>query len=287
MQDKLNQFVSNLNGQFVEVSSISAPNQCMDLAYNWVFCLNIPKATIQQGSAYQVYSNASDFTRQYFDIFQNTVEFIPQAGDLFVIGKTASYPYGHIGIVIEATQTKMKCFEQNFPTGTNSHIQDRGYTSVTGFLRAKNVTTGDTPQWMLTLLQERGLTINNESEIRTLFDKAKRYDDEVKELQEQVKSANESLSDKSLEVSTLLGKLQKVESRVSELEPLYNNAKAERDSFGWEVDKLKIKIDELEKGMVDKDKQIEQLKIDLAKSQTENIGGMTLLQLLLTYFKRK
>jgi len=37
MRDKLNQFIDNLNGEFVEVSYNKAIYQCMDLAYNWVF----------------------------------------------------------------------------------------------------------------------------------------------------------------------------------------------------------------------------------------------------------
>lgn len=159
---------------------------------------------------------------------------------------------------------------------------------VLGWLRPKeNAVNEATPSWLLTLLQERGLTINNESEIRTLFDKAKRYDDEIKELQEQVKSANESLSDKSIEVSTLLGKLQKAESRISELEPLYNNAKSERDSFSWEVDKLKIKVDELERGMVDKEGQITQLKLDYSNLKEQSTAALGIWELIQLIFKRK
>jgi len=37
MKDKFNQFVDNLNGQFVEVSYKKALYQCMDLVYNWAF----------------------------------------------------------------------------------------------------------------------------------------------------------------------------------------------------------------------------------------------------------
>lgn len=76
MEEKLNQFVDNLNGQFVEVSSKSAEYQCMDLAYLWVFCLGYPKATIQNQYAYQVYTNPKPITKEYFDIIPNTPEAI-------------------------------------------------------------------------------------------------------------------------------------------------------------------------------------------------------------------
>jgi len=134
MKEKLNQFISNLNGQFVEVSSKSALYQCMDLAYVWVFCLGLPKSAIQQGYAYEIWDKANDLTRQHFDLVVNTIETIPQEGDL-VVWNNKYGPAGHIAIVIEATQTKMKVFEQNNPLGSSAHIQDRSYTNVSGFLR--------------------------------------------------------------------------------------------------------------------------------------------------------
>lgn len=278
MKDKLNQFISNLNGQFVEVSSISAPNQCMDLAYNWVFCLDIPKATIQQSAAYQVWSNASDFTRQYFELLENKVETIPQAGDLFVMGKSSSYPYGHIGVVIEATQSKMKCFEQNFPTGTNCHIQDRSYTGVVGFLRPKANLNSSLPQWFETLLQEGGLSLNDESKVRNFFEKAKRYDEDTRVLQEQIKSANEALAEKSLEVSGLVDKYQKASSRVDELTELYNKAVVERNELSTTNMILKTRVDVLSE-------DLEALKIDYSKLQEQSIEGLSKWQIFKLLFR--
>ena len=174
MRNKLNQFISNFNGQFVEVSDETNKNQCMDLVYSWVFCLDIPKSTIQHLHAYEVYTKATNFTRNYFDIIENKLETIPQAGDIAV------WKPDHIALVIEATQKTMKVFEQNDPLGTNAHIQDRkSYTGVLGFLRPKEVVIPSAPQWLETLLQEQSLTIKNESEIRQIFDKAKKADEEV------------------------------------------------------------------------------------------------------------
>ena len=179
MRNKLNQFISNLNGNFVEVSYRPAEYQCFDLFYLWAFCLDIPKAAVQHGSAYEIWTLASDLTRQYFDLIENKTETIPQEGDVVVWGKKHGR-YGHVAIVIEATQATMKVFEQNDPLGTNAHIQDRkSYTGVLGFLRPKEVVIPSAPQWLETLLQEQSLTIKNESEIRQIFDKAKKADEEV------------------------------------------------------------------------------------------------------------
>ena len=168
MRNKLNQFISNFNGQFVEVSDETNKNQCMDLVYSWVFCLDIPKSTIQHLHAYEVYTKATNFTRNYFDIIENKLETIPQAGDIAV------WKPDHIALVIEATQKTMKVFEQNDPLGTNAHIQDRkSYTGVLGFLRPKEVVVPSIPEWLETLLQEDKLTIKDESDIRDVFADAK------------------------------------------------------------------------------------------------------------------
>lgn len=140
MKDKLNQFVDNLNGEFVEVSYKEALYQCMDLVYTWVFCLGYPKATIQHLYAYQVFTEPTDLTRQYFDLIPNTSDFIPQDGDIGVIKGTSGNIAGHIFIALGGgTTNSFMCFEQNNPLGTNAHIQSRSYTNVLGFLRPKKI----------------------------------------------------------------------------------------------------------------------------------------------------
>jgi cell division protein FtsB len=286
MEDKVINFISNLNGQFVEVSSKSALYQCMDLAYLWVFVLGFPKSTIQQGTASEVWTNANEVTRQYFELIPNTKEFIAKAGDIFVITKNSAYPYGHIGIVVEGTLNRLKRFEQNFPTGTNAHIEDRTYANITGFLRPKNVIIAGVPQWLNTLLQEINLNIQNESEIRVIFDKAKRYDDEVKVLKSQVVSANETLADKALEVSSLTSKNESLTSQVDDLNKLYTNAKSERDTFSWENDKIKIENESLKEAVTTKETQINDLKKELETLQRESINGLSFWTLIKLAFTR-
>ncbi len=137
MKDKLNQFIDNVNGQFIEVSYKDALYQCMDLSYLWIFTLGFPKATIQHLYAYQVFTEVSDLTKQYFEVIKNTPEGIPQDGDLVVWG-TGMGPAGHIAIALGGgTTSTFKCFEQNAPLGTNAHIGQRNYNNVLGWLRPK------------------------------------------------------------------------------------------------------------------------------------------------------
>lgn len=140
MQNKLTQFILNLQGQFVELSDRNNVYQCMDLAYCWVFALGYPKATVQHLYAYQVYTEPSDLTRQFFDLLPNTPTFIPQEGDIAVYDKTASNIAGHIGIALgDGTVASFRCFEQNYPVGTNAYVRIRNYNSpkLLGVLRPK------------------------------------------------------------------------------------------------------------------------------------------------------
>lgn len=140
LKEKLNQFILNTQGNFQEVSYKDAIYQCMDLAYEWVFCLGYPKETIQHQYAYQVYTSPTALTRQYFDLLPNTSTFIPQDGDIAVYDKTASNIAGHIGVALGGgTVNQFKCYEQNYPVGTCPAVRARDYNTpkLLGVLRPK------------------------------------------------------------------------------------------------------------------------------------------------------
>ena len=140
MLEKLNQFILNLQFQFVEVSDRNNIYQCMDLVYIWIFILGYPKATIQKLFAYQVYTEPTALTLQYFDKIPNDATFIPQDGDICVYDKTASNIAGHIGVALGGgTITQFRCFEQNYPVGTNALVRVRNYNTpkLLGVLRPK------------------------------------------------------------------------------------------------------------------------------------------------------
>lgn len=132
-------FYNNVIGQAVEVSSVSAPMQCLDGAYLWIFCNNVPKVTIQHGSAYQVFTNPNAETKKYFDIIPNTPTFVPKTGDLGVYGQGVG-PHGHIGICTgEGDVNTFKMFEQNWSGKKYMRVNTHNYKSFLGVLRLKNV----------------------------------------------------------------------------------------------------------------------------------------------------
>lgn len=139
MQNRVKRFIDNVGGNFVEVSYRDALYQCMDLAYLFIFTLDIPKSTIQQSHAYKVWDSPRTITREYFDLLENTESFVPIAGDIVVFKKSINGTAGHIAIVADNNSdvNGMNIFEQNLPLGANPRIRRANYNHVAGFLRPK------------------------------------------------------------------------------------------------------------------------------------------------------
>ena len=112
-------------------------------------------------------------------------------------------------------------------------------------------------------------------------------EDKISDLENKVKSLNEQVASLSLENNTLRTDLSTQERDNVDLTDQLNKVRTEKSEIQYNYDLIKNDNVELRNGISARDIQIEGLKSDLAKSQTENISGMTLVQLLLTYFKRK
>ena len=95
---------------------------------------------------------------------------------------------------------------------------------------------------------------------KELEQKSIKYDDEVNQLKEQVKSANEALADRAREVSILIEKNQKLEDRATEAEELFNKLRNECDKETWEATKLGVKIKTLEEEIVRLNEELENFK---------------------------
>ena len=282
MRDKLNRFIDNLNGQFVEVSYKDAIYQCMDLAYLWAFCLDIPKAAIQNQYAYQVFTNPKEITYQFFDIIHNTPDGIPQDGDLVVWNKTSGNVAGHIAIAIGGgTTSRFKAFEQNSPLGTNAHVGDKTYSNILGWLRPKVQESAVTePNWFKILLQEANLSLENEGEFRAFWEKAVKYDDETQSLKRQIVSANEALADRAGEVSFLTEQNQKLTAERDE-------AKEDCSKKGVELSEATWKLKQAEAQVLLQNSQIEQLNQELQSfKENNNIMAYSWWSRFLSLFKR-
>jgi regulator of replication initiation timing len=134
------------------------------------------------------------------------------------------------------------------------------------------------PRWLLTLLQERGLTIESESAIRVIFEKAKNYDDEVPQLKQQVVSVNEALAARASEVSMLTERNQKLTDRVAEAEESFNRVRGERDKATWELSQEQLKNKKYEEEIASLTEAVTRLK------ENNDIYAYTFFERLLSLF---
>ena len=198
LKEKFDLFYANMVNQKSEVSDSTNVYQCMDLAYQWIFSLDIPKATIQHLYAYQVYTQPSDLTRQYFDIIPNSATFVPQAGDLVVfsnrnINGTYFNTAGHIAIASGSGDVyRFKSFDQNWSTGQGLVLIEHNYDNpkLLGVLRPKYVsvspvineqTTYDfgTPWGIMQMQQVRSTMNDQKNGINNLTNEKNNLQDKI------------------------------------------------------------------------------------------------------------
>lgn len=135
------------------------------------------------------------------------------------------------------------------------------------------------PIWLITLLQEFGLTIEQEAEIRVLLEKARKYDQEILSLQEQLKSANETLSEKSIEVSDLITKNQNLQGKIDALEEQLGRTQVERDDYKFQASVANAEAGKLQKMIDDIAKKYDALKIDYKKLESECLKDASIFRL--------
>lgn len=140
MENKFKEFINKYNGTFVEKVDASSPNQCFDLAIAWCEALGLPLSVFSGLMyAYQIWEPSTVMAMENFERIPNTPDAVPQAGDIVVWDKKFNGTAGHVGIATGnfSDTTKFQCFEQNDPTGSNSHLKDYNYNHVVGWLRYK------------------------------------------------------------------------------------------------------------------------------------------------------
>ncbi|MDD5407034.1 MAG: hypothetical protein PHE73_08870 [Sulfurovaceae bacterium] len=158
MNDKYNSFYNQTINQSIEKEDSIALDQCMDLIFAWCDVLSIPREAVRHQYAYQVWDQANDTTKQYFDLLLNTPTFIPQMGDIAVFKQIAGIPVGHVSIDTGKSDiNNLITLDQNWDTIHYYHIDPKtgaripytrvvnhyGYYGCIGFLRPKLLPVGD------------------------------------------------------------------------------------------------------------------------------------------------
>lgn len=129
----LEQFIKKYDGKAIDTDGAYGP-QCMDLMNQYtVDVLGLPLNTLAAPTAHQSFLYGhQDFEKIYNEYGQK-----PQPGDI-IYWNTKVGPSGHVAVYVDGWGNKeFTSFDQNWPVGSISHLQDHDYYGVTGWLRYK------------------------------------------------------------------------------------------------------------------------------------------------------
>lgn len=133
-------FIDKYSGKFVEKNDASNLNQCMDLVTAWADELGIPRDAVT-GILYakNLYLSPKKSTKDYFEIIPYEGGSTPQVGDVVVWDEGIGGVAGHAAIANGDSSANewLSTFSQNYPTGTESHMEDFNFDHILGWLRPK------------------------------------------------------------------------------------------------------------------------------------------------------
>lgn len=134
----LEELVAQNLGKPVEREDASNLDQCMDWAFAYVDALGIPRSAIRHLRAYQIWTEATAETKQYFDLIPNTPTGVPPKGALVIFDTTVGVS-GHVCIA-SGNADGLKTF-QSTDQNWNGHLYIEyiwhNYNGVLGWLVPK------------------------------------------------------------------------------------------------------------------------------------------------------
>ena len=132
----IEQFVDTWRGKKVEMYDPSNKYQCVDLVLAWIKeqgCGSLIPLGIM--NAYELYTKTPKKVLEYYTKIENTLEAIPQAGDI-PVWSSGYGPAGHTAVCTGwAGQTQFEAFSQNDPIGAPCIIKRYNYDNILGWLR--------------------------------------------------------------------------------------------------------------------------------------------------------
>lgn len=139
-------FTDEYNGQELVGVDPNNPFQCYAVAEQLCMDKGIPLSAIAHLDAYQIYTDATDETRQYFDIIPNTPEGVPPADAIVVFAANVPGLTGEAGHVDVATGVgdvnTFQTLDQNWDGLRQCQIVNHAsYNGVLGWLVAKDNNT--------------------------------------------------------------------------------------------------------------------------------------------------
>lgn len=228
----IQQFLDKYLGQFIDFDGYYGA-QCVDLIQQYnkeVF-----------GGGFIPGQGAADIWETYpteiYNRVLNTIDALPQLGDIMIWKKTTSLPFGHIAIVKNASQTKFTSLDQNWPTGGKCQYIEHNYENpqVIGWLHPKTlpVIIG-VNEW------EQKLKIYN-----SVFYKPEDVIKFIDDRKTEINTLNQAITDKDVTINNLNGQISNLEKEKNILADELRVCQSNNQSTSELNDKLILVTQEL------------------------------------------
>lgn len=258
--------------------------ECLSLAKQYikeVFGFNPPPSG--SNSAYGYWSNFPNPLGSYFKKVVNTLEAVPSKGDIVIWNTNTGNGYGHIAIVLEATQGSFKSLDQNWG-GKETHEQGHYYTNVAGWLTPTMQENNELQACMADRLKfwnERDAALARIlSEIAShdaTKAQLKKVSDDHNRFVEQLANMFVSLANEGAIIGAA-EKLLTIEDQLSDANKMISKIENEKNALeadkNREVSKLRAEVDEVKKQNQDMKLQIVNQEADI-KRLSERLDELT------------
>lgn len=227
----LSEFIDKYNGKEIDFDN-AYKGQCVDLFRQYIKEVLIfpqPKPVVGAGDLWTNYDTDPNLSG-YFERITNTLEFIPDPGDVMVWKKTSSLPYGHIGVIKAATKTNFVSFDQNWKTISVCELIAHTYSGVCGVFRAKKLTN------------ELTECLKQHTELVT---KCNKLDEDLKIAQLGLKETETKLSQERATTSSMVKELDTVDGYLHSLEESLHLVALTEDSRSTRFEKVMAAVNDL------------------------------------------
>ena len=128
------EFFNTYNGKALDFDGYYG-YQCMDLyqQYNKEI---VGAPHVPADPAHKIWTE-DKYPKNFYEKIANTLEGVPQKGDVVIWSKDANGGFGHVGIFANGNVNEFTSFDQNWPMGTICHFQKHNYNHVLGWLRPR------------------------------------------------------------------------------------------------------------------------------------------------------
>lgn len=133
---KVTDFFLKYNNDYVDFDGAFG-YQCVDLYRQ--YCKEVLNVVSQSPLVVGANNIWTTYRQEDFDQIENTLEGVPQLGDVVIWKKTNVMQFGHVAIFKDGDDHLFNSFDQNWPVGSKCHFQEHNYSNVFGWLRPKNL----------------------------------------------------------------------------------------------------------------------------------------------------